>query len=208
MEALLRVSRKFNIAGVVERAAGGFLLAAACPVIAVSGAAIFLLSRKSPFIAHLRVGQGGRLFWMWKLRTMWSRKDSQDTTSAWVELIVAEPSNDNKDPRDQRVTNGLARFLRRHSIDEIPQLWNVVLGEMAFVGPRPLTRTELVKHYGAIAAEVLSVKPGVTGLWQIRGRNMVKFGTGQRLDAMVLCINLAAHAAGADSRKRCMVNFQ
>jgi exopolysaccharide production protein ExoY len=175
MEAILRASRKFDIAGVIERTAGAVLLAAACPVMAVSGAAIFLLSRKSPFIAHLRVGQGGRLFWMWKLRTMWSKKDAQQTIGAWVEYIVAEPSNDNKDPRDQRVTSGLARFLRRHSIDEIPQLWNVAQGEMALVGPRPLTRTELVKHYGARAAEVLSVKPGVTGLWQIGGRNMVRF---------------------------------
>jgi exopolysaccharide production protein ExoY len=175
MEALLGASHKFNVAGAVERAAGGFLLAAACPAIAVSGAAIFLLSRKSPFIAHLRVGQNGRLFWMWKLRTMWPRRDSQQTTGAWVEYIIAETSNDNKDPGDQRVTSGLARFLRRHSIDEIPQLWNVVLGEMAFVGPRPVTRTEVVKHYGARAAEVLSVRPGVTGLWQIQGRNMVRF---------------------------------
>jgi lipopolysaccharide/colanic/teichoic acid biosynthesis glycosyltransferase len=98
MEALFRVSRKFNIAGVVERAAGGFLLAAACPVIAVSGAAIFLLSRKSPFIAHLRVGQGDRLFWMWKLRTMWPREGSQETTSMG-RIDRRRPSNDNKNPR-------------------------------------------------------------------------------------------------------------
>ncbi len=92
-----------------------------------------------------------------------------------MEYIVAEPSSDDKDPRDERVTSGFARFLRRHSIDEIPQLWHVASGEMALVGPRPLTRTELERHYGARAVEVLSVRPGMTGLWQVRGRNMVKF---------------------------------
>jgi exopolysaccharide production protein ExoY len=92
-----------------------------------------------------------------------------------VEYIVAEPASDQKDPQDKRVTSGFARFIRRHSIDEIPQLWHVARGEMSLVGPRPLTRTELARHYGDRATEVLSVKPGVTGIWQICGRNTVKF---------------------------------
>ena len=106
---------------------------------------------------------------------MWPGRDPQSSKKAWVEYIVAEPSSDNKDPQDRRVTSGFARFLRRHSIDEMPQLWHVASGEMSLVGPRPMTRTELVRHYGARAAEVLSVKPGVTGLWQTQGRNRVKF---------------------------------
>jgi lipopolysaccharide/colanic/teichoic acid biosynthesis glycosyltransferase len=159
----------------IERAAGGVLLAAACPVIVASGAAISWLSGQSPFIAHLRVGEGGRLFWMWKLRTMWPPRGSRSHKRAWVEYIVAEPASDQKDPQDRRVTSGFARFIRRHSIDEIPQLWHVARGEMSLVGPRPLTRTELARHYGARATEVLSVKPGVTGLWQTRGRNTIKF---------------------------------
>jgi exopolysaccharide production protein ExoY len=159
----------------IERAAGGVLLAVACPVIVASGAAISWLSGQSPFIAHLRVGEGGRLFWMWKLRTMWAPQSSGKNKRAWVEYIVAEPASDHKDPQDRRVTSGFARFLRRHSIDEIPQLWHVARGEMSLVGPRPLTRTELTRHYGARAPEVLSVKPGVTGLWQTRGRNTIKF---------------------------------
>jgi lipopolysaccharide/colanic/teichoic acid biosynthesis glycosyltransferase len=157
----------------IERAAGGVLLAAASPLIAASGAAVYCLSGQSPFIAHLRVGEGGRLFWMWKLRTMWPPRGSRKR--AWVEYIVAEPANDQKDPNDKRVSSAFARFIRRHSIDEIPQLWHVARGEMSLVGPRPLTRTELARHYGKRANEVLSVKPGVTGLWQTRGRNMVKF---------------------------------
>jgi exopolysaccharide production protein ExoY len=179
MGALLNASRKIeskveNLVP-VERAAGAALLAIAAPVIAVSGAAIFLLSGRSPFIAHRRVGEGGRLFWMWKLRTMWPAKGARTAEKAWVEYIVAEPVGDVKDPRDGRVTSAFARFLRRHSIDEIPQLWHVARGEMSLVGPRPLTRTEVDRHYGARAAELLSVKPGITGLWQISGRNTVKF---------------------------------
>jgi exopolysaccharide production protein ExoY len=175
MEALLSLSRKFDFRDAVERTAGAVLLTAAAPAIAAAGAAVFLLSGRSPFIAHLRVGEGGRLFWMWKLRTMWPHESADRGGAAWVEYIIAEPSGDQKDPRDQRVTSRFARFLRRHSIDEMPQLWHVANGEMAFVGPRPLTRTEIEKHYGARAREVLSVKPGVTGLWQTRGRNAVKF---------------------------------
>jgi exopolysaccharide production protein ExoY len=175
MEALLSVSRKIDFADMVERAAGSVLLAVAAPAIALSAAAVFFLSRKSPFIAHLRVGEGGRPFWMWKLRTMWPQCDSHASKISWVEYIVAEPSSDDKDPRDQRVTSAAARFLRRHSIDEIPQLWHVATGEMSLVGPRPLTRTELAQYYGPKAAEVLSVKPGLTGLWQTGGRNNVRF---------------------------------
>jgi exopolysaccharide production protein ExoY len=182
LDDVSNASPKTDFAGAVEKTAGAVLLAAACPVIAVSGIAIFLLSRRSPFIAHQRVGEGGRLFWMWKLRTMWPSGDSQETKKGWVEYIVAEPTSDDKDPRDKRVTSGLARFLRRHSIDEIPQLWHVVSGEMALVGPRPMTRTELVQHYGARAAEVLSVKPGVTGLWQTQGRNTIKFPARAAMD--------------------------
>jgi exopolysaccharide production protein ExoY len=175
MEALLSGSRKFDFAERIERAAGAVLLAMASPAIAVSGAAIYLLSGKSPFIAHLRVGEGGRPFWMWKLRTMWPPRNSNPMKTGWVEYIVAEPTSDDKDPGDRRVTSRFAQFLRRHSIDEMPQLWHVAAGEMSLVGPRPITRTELTQHYGARAAEVLSVKPGITGLWQIRGRNTVKF---------------------------------
>jgi exopolysaccharide production protein ExoY len=175
LESVSTAPSKTDFAEAVERTAGAALLAVACPVIAVAGAAIFALSRRSPFIAHLRVGEGGRLFWMWKLRTMWPGRDPQPSKKAWVEYIVAEPSSDNKDPQDRRVTSGFARFLRRHSIDEMPQLWHVASGEMSLVGPRPMTRTELVRHYGVRAAEVLSVKPGVTGLWQTQGRNTVKF---------------------------------
>lgn len=159
----------------VERIAGGLLLAAAAPVIAVSALAVSALSRRSPFVAHLRVGQGGNTFWMWKLRTMWNCRDLSPNRGGWLERIVAEPSYDSKDPSDPRVTSRFAAFCRRHSIDELPQLWHVANGEMSLVGPRPLTRTEIARYYGANAGELLAVKPGLTGVWQIRGRSAIKF---------------------------------
>jgi exopolysaccharide production protein ExoY len=159
----------------MERAAGAACLIAASPVIAGTAIAVSMLSRRSPFIAHQRVGEGGELLWVWKLRTMWTGQAPEPRERGWVEYVIAEPSLGVKDPCDGRITSRFARFLRRHSIDELPQLWHVARGEMSLVGPRPLTRTEVVTYYGARAAELLSVKPGITGIWQTRGRSAVKF---------------------------------
>jgi len=159
----------------LERAAGAVFLAAASPVIAASALTIALLSRRSPFIAHQRVGEGGELLWMWKLRTMWTPGAPDRRELGWVEYIVAEPADGRKNPDDERVTSRVAKFIRRHSIDELPQFWHVARGEMSLVGPRPLTRTEVARYYGARAAELLSVKPGITGIWQTRGRSAIKF---------------------------------
>jgi lipopolysaccharide/colanic/teichoic acid biosynthesis glycosyltransferase len=159
----------------MERAAGALFLISAGPLIGISAMAVSILSRRSPFIAHQRVGQGGELMWLWKLRTMWKRRAPYPHERGWVEYIVAEPDGDPKSPSDHRVTSRFAKFMRRHSIDELPQLWHVASGEMSLVGPRPLTRTELARYYGAREAELLSVKPGITGIWQIRGRSTVNF---------------------------------
>lgn len=159
----------------LDRAAGVVFLAAASPVIAASAAAVSIISRRSPFIAHQRVGRGGESLWVWKLRTMWTRQTPRRDEQGWVEYIVAEPDSDPKNPADGRVSSGVARFMRRHSIDELPQLWQVASGKMSLVGPRPLTRSEVSRYYGTRAAELLSVKPGITGIWQTKGRSTVNF---------------------------------
>jgi exopolysaccharide production protein ExoY len=166
----------------LERAAGYLLLAVTAPVTAVSAATVALLSRRTPFVAHLRVGKDDQSFWMWKLRTMWDRNEPPTRSRGWIEYIVAEPAGDGKPIVDSRVTSKMAAFFRRHSIDELPQLWNVARGEMALVGPRPLTRGELVRHYGARSSELLSVKPGLTGLWQVSGRSHIRFPQRARMD--------------------------
>ena len=165
-----------------ERAAGFLLLAVASPVLVVSALVLAIMSRRSPLVAHLRVGLSGTPFWMLKLRTMWCHGEGVLVKTGWIEYIVAEPDAYAKDPSDSRVTSRFAAFCRRHSIDELPQLWHVVCGEMSLVGPRPLTRSEIVRYYGEHASELLSVKPGLTGLWQVCGRSTIEFPQRSAMD--------------------------
>jgi exopolysaccharide production protein ExoY len=182
IQATVGASRVPGFAEAMERTAGAVFLIAASPVIAASAGIISLLSRRSPFIAHQRVGEAGELLWIWKLRTMWGHHAPAPREQGWVEYIVAEPPRGAKNPSDRRVTSRFARFIRRHSIDELPQLWHVARGEMSLVGPRPLTRSEITRYYGARADELLSVKPGITGIWQTRGRSAVEFPERAEMD--------------------------
>jgi exopolysaccharide production protein ExoY len=168
-------SPNFSLPDAIERAAGVALLAVAAPVIATSAIAVAVLSRQSPFIAHRRVAKDGKPFWMLKLRTMWPPEGNAPGAGGWIERIAADPDEDGKDPSDPRVSSWFASFCRRHSIDELPQLWHVACGDMALVGPRPLTQFEIDRYYAATAQELLSVKPGLTGLWQITGRSAIRF---------------------------------
>ncbi len=113
---------------------------------------------------------------------MWEPHSATPPRAGWIEYVVADPAEDDKQPCDPRVSSRFAAFCRRHSIDELPQFWHVFRGEMSVVGPRPLTRSELVRHYGSHAAELLSVKPGLTGLWQVSGRSTIKYPQRARMD--------------------------
>jgi exopolysaccharide production protein ExoY len=171
--------------GFGERLASVLLLPALGPPLGLAAIVVTLLSRRSPFVAHQRVGQHGRLFWTWKLRTMWPRRPGRFRLGL-VERIVEEAGLVVKSADDPRVTSGFARFLRRYSIDELPQLIHVIRGEMALIGPRPLTREELRTHYAASAPLVLSVKPGISGLWQVMGRSRLSYPARRRLDLMLV----------------------
>jgi len=166
--------------------AGLALCALASPVIAASALAVAALSRRSPFVAHLRVGLDGETFWVRKLRTMWAPDETSQNPPGWIEYIVAEPADDGKQQRDPRVNSRFAAFCRRHSIDELPQLWHVARGEMSLVGPRPLTRSEISRYYGTHAEELLSVKPGITGLWQVYGRSAIRFPQRSAMDLQLV----------------------
>jgi Undecaprenyl-phosphate galactose phosphotransferase WbaP len=139
------------------------------PLIAV----IVLLMRRtggSVIYRHRRVGRGGRMFYCLKFRTMVPNADQVllELLEANAEL-QAEWVRDHKLRNDPRVTS-LGRFLRRTSLDELPQLLNVLRGEMSLVGPRPVVREELLR-YGRNVGTYLAAKPGITGLWQVTGRN-------------------------------------
>jgi exopolysaccharide production protein ExoY len=149
------------------------LLAALSPLLALAVVAIRLESRGPAFFRHRRVGKGGDRFSCLKLRTM--RQDAEEVLQNDAELRAAYIRNDYKlpDHADPRVT-ALGRILRRTSLDEVPQLWNVIVGEMSLVGPRPLIAEEL-EHYAGTSSVLLSVRPGVTGAWAVSGRHHVGY---------------------------------
>ncbi len=150
------------------------------PFLAVVAGLTFLLSGTAPLVAHRRLGRDGMPFWMLKFRTMWDGVSAK--TSGLIEQLPNERVPEQKTASDPRVTSRFAAFCRKHSIDELPQLWHVVCGEMSLVGPRPVTPMEWEEHYGAAAVEVLRLKPGISGLWQTKGRNRLSYRQRRRLD--------------------------
>ena len=146
----------------------------------------------APIYGHERIGRGGRPFLCWKVRTM-----VPDAEARLEAILRADPvradewARDHKLRDDPRVT-WLGRWLRLTSLDEVPQLWNVLRGEMSLVGPRPVTRPELAR-YGASARHYLAVRPGLTGMWQLDGRNALPYA--RRVAARSLLRDEAEHPA-------------
>ena len=170
----------------VDQFAGVLLMLLLAPLITFAALTIALASRNTPFVAHRRVGRYGQDLWMLKIRSMWGPRPAVIRTRArsweWIEYLPDVPVPASKRARDPRVTSRLAAFYRRFSIDELPQLLHVVTGKMRLVGPRPITFSEWHKHYGETASEVLNIAPGITGLWQILGRNRLTYAQRRRLD--------------------------
>lgn len=152
-----------------------FLLAACAficlsPLFVILPILIKLTSQGPVFYRQLRVGLKGRPFRVWKFRSMYA--DADVRLARLLEsspVIAAEWKHNFKLVRDPRVTP-LGRFLRRTSLDELPQLFNVFVGEMALIGPRPIVSGE-IPYYGDSYPVFSSVRPGVTGLWQVSGRS-------------------------------------
>ena len=162
-----------QLAGAAERFVSLIVLVALAPLLLALAVMTCILSKRSPLIAHRRVGQHGAALWVPKIRTIW---ETPGQFAGLPDLFAIERIDDEagpalKGPRDRRVSSRFARFCRRHSLDELPQLVLVLAGRMSLVGPRPVTPLELLEIYGADAREIVGVKPGLTGLWQISGRN-------------------------------------
>ena len=156
---------------------GGLLLLAAAPLILLAAIAIVAVTGGSPFFAQERVGQFGRRFKMYKLRTM--VPNAHEIRDQFMHLNEADGPvfKIRNDPR----LHALGPFLRRSSIDELPNLLNVILGDMSLVGPRPALPCE-VEHYDGYARRRLLVPQGITCLWQINGRSDVSFEHWMELD--------------------------
>ncbi|MPM01124.1 putative sugar transferase EpsL [bioreactor metagenome] len=147
------------------------LLLALAPLLLIIALSVRLTSEGPVIFRHRRVGLGGKEFFIYKFRTM--TQNAEKLKDSFTPDQIAEFAANYKLHHDPRVTK-LGRILRRTSLDELPQLFNVLRGEMSIVGPRPVTREELAK-YGQYTGLLLSVKPGITGQWQVSGRSDVAY---------------------------------
>ena len=149
------------------------------PLLLVLAIAVKCTSPGPVFFSHRRIRRGGSFFSMWKFRTM-----CVNSAEILEQHLAAHPAErlewnrTHKLRRDPRITP-LGRFLRRSSLDELPQVWNVLTGRMSLVGPRPIVAAEAVK-YGSNFQYYLAIKPGLTGLWQASGRSTLSYS--QRVD--------------------------
>ena len=151
------------------------------PLLLLVAALVFIVDPGPFFFAHRRLGRDGRTFPCLKFRSM-----VVDSEQRLKELLASNPdaraewARDFKLRRDPRITP-IGNFLRKTSIDELPQLLNVLRGEMSIVGPRPIVEGE-IERYGRYFADYSRVKPGITGLWQVSGRNNVHYRRRVALD--------------------------
>jgi exopolysaccharide biosynthesis polyprenyl glycosylphosphotransferase len=181
----LEPGRLSSIESVLKRAMDvivtALLLIPAAPVLALVALVVKLTSRGPILFSQQRLGRNGVPFTIYKFRTM--RVDAESLLKSSPELYKKYVDNNFKlpDGEDFRVTP-IGRFLRGSSLDELPQLFNVLWGDMSIVGPRPIVPAEIEK-YGEYGALLLSVKPGMTGQWQVNGRsNIIEYSHRVRLD--------------------------
>ncbi len=165
----------------MNQVAAALLLLLLSPVLVVIAIAIWRVDGAPIVFGHYRVGQDGRLFRCLKFRSM-----VRDSEAVLARLLrddaqaCAEWARDQKLGNDPRITP-IGRFLRKTSLDELPQLINVLRGEMNLVGPRPITVAELPRYRG-VRWHYLRVRPGMTGLWQVSGRNDTSYDERVELD--------------------------
>jgi lipopolysaccharide/colanic/teichoic acid biosynthesis glycosyltransferase len=154
-----------------------------CWPLLIAVAIVVSLDGGPVIFSHRRVGYGGTRFHCLKFRTM-----VVDAEKRLEEVLRQDPAaraewlRDHKLHNDPRVTR-LGRFLRRSSLDELPQLFNVLRGEMSIVGPRPIVDAE-IQRYGRRIVHYYKVKPGITGIWQVSGRSDVRYRTRVAMDCL------------------------
>jgi exopolysaccharide production protein ExoY len=166
----------------LNRAGAAVLLMLLSPVMLAIAWRIWREDGAPVLFAHWRVGQQGRLFRCLKFRTMVRRADL-----VLAEVLDKDPTAKDEWRRDHKLRNdprvlSIGQFLRQTSLDELPQLFNVLRGEMHLVGPRPVVVQE-IPRYGEHKRHYFAVKPGMTGLWQVSGRNNLTYAQRVALDA-------------------------
>ena len=165
---------------VMDVALAGFPLLVMFPVLAIVGICVRLSSKGPALFRQTHVGRGGEAIQITKFRTMVPEAASILSGDPELRRRYIEGGFKLRQEEDPRITR-VGRFLRQLSLDELPQLWDVVAGRMSLVGPRPVMLEEL-EYYGPYVDAYLAVKPGITGLWQVHGRSDVGFPERCRID--------------------------
>ncbi|MFC2950288.1 sugar transferase [Marinicaulis aureus] len=151
------------------------------PLMVFIAIAVAMSSPGPVIFAHSRVGQNGKLFPCLKFRTMVVNADEElQRVLKSSAAARAEWETDHKLKNDPRITP-IGKWLRKFSLDELPQLFNILIGQMSVVGPRPIVIDE-IKKYGKFFDDYCSVRPGLTGLWQVSGRNDISYDARVQLD--------------------------
>ncbi len=169
------------------------LLVFIAPLLILVAVAVYAQDRGPILFAHRRIGRNGKPFYCFKFRSM-----AVDAERRLADLLARDPAaraewaKDHKLRRDPRVTR-VGAFLRKSSLDELPQLFNVLRGEMSLVGPRPIVEAE-IKKYGGRFRHYCAVRPGITGLWQVSGRNDTTYRTRVAMD----CVYASRRSAAFD----------
>jgi exopolysaccharide biosynthesis polyprenyl glycosylphosphotransferase len=153
---------------VFDITASAVLLVMLLPLLIVLGLGVRLTSGGPAFFAHARCGLHGRRFRFYKFRSMVFDAEARKHELIHLNEVQGAAFKITRDPRVTR----FGRFLRKYSLDELPQLWNVLIGDMSLVGPRPPTPSEVLT-YTRRQAQRLAVIPGITGLWQVSGRSNI-----------------------------------
>jgi exopolysaccharide production protein ExoY len=162
--------------------AGALLMLALCLVPGLLiAAAVALTSRGPIFYREVRIGRDGKPFRIWKFRSMRAKSELQESLSPRGASGVLLHWRIHKVQHDPRITP-VGGFLRRWSLDELPQVFNVLRGDMSLIGPRPVIEAE-VQLYGQLRHYYLAATPGLSGLWQVSGRSNVNFAARANLDA-------------------------
>lgn len=186
----------------VDVVLGSLLFLLALPILVLCALAVRLDSPGPVLFGQVRTGRNGRRFRMFKFRTMLENAEELKASLAHLNIL---PPPDFKIPNDPRITR-VGRFLRATSLDELPQLWNVVRGDMSLVGPRPTSFAP--STYKLWHTHRLDVPPGLTGLWQVEGRAAMSFDERLRLDvtyirraSLLYDLRLLLRTAGAVVRR-------
>ncbi|GAB4340018.1 MAG: hypothetical protein Kow0037_25580 [Calditrichia bacterium] len=176
-KSILRGQRYLKIKRVLDLLLGTCLLIGILPIILLCAIVIRIDSAGPVFFAQYRTGRGGKRFKMYKLRTM--VKDAEIRKKEVMHLNRHKSSIDFKAENDPRITR-VGRILRKTSLDELPQIFNVLKGDMSLIGPRPTSFPSATYHLWQTAR--LDILPGITGLWQVSGRSEIDFDDRSRLD--------------------------